>query len=39
VIGATLLGVFVWGERLSTANRIGLGLAALALVLLGMGRT
>ena len=39
VIGAALLGVWVWGERLSTANRLGLGLAALALVLLGMGRT
>ena len=39
VIGAALIGVFVWGERLSTANRLGLGLAALALVLLGMGRT
>ncbi len=38
VIGATLLGVFVWGERLSGANRLGLGLAAVALVLLGMGR-
>jgi drug/metabolite transporter (DMT)-like permease len=39
VIGAALVGVFVWGERLSTANKLGLGLAALALVLLGMGRT
>jgi drug/metabolite transporter (DMT)-like permease len=39
VIGAALIGVWVWGERLSTANRFGLGLAALALVLLGMGRT
>jgi len=39
VIGAALVGVFVWGERLSTANRLGLGMAALALVLLGMGRT
>ncbi|MEP0546869.1 MAG: hypothetical protein ABJF88_08055 [Rhodothermales bacterium] len=38
VIGATLLGVFVWGERLSGANRLGLGLATVALVLLGMGR-
>ena len=37
VIGATLIGVFVWGERLSRANRFGLGLAAFALVLLGMG--
>ena len=39
VIGAALVGVFVWGERLSTANKLGLGLAALALVLLGTGRT
>lgn len=39
VIGAALVGVWVWGERLSVANRFGLGLAALALVLLGMGRT
>ncbi len=36
VIGATLLGVLVWGERLSAANRLGLGLAAVALVLLGL---
>lgn len=39
VIGAALIGVFVWGERLSTANKFGLGLAALSLILLGMGRT
>jgi drug/metabolite transporter (DMT)-like permease len=31
---ATLLGVMVWKERLSTANKAGLALAALALVLL-----
>lgn len=31
---ATLLGVMVWKERLSTANKWGLALAALALVLL-----
>ncbi len=35
VIGAALLGVLVWGERLSRANRLGLGLSVLALLLLG----
>jgi drug/metabolite transporter (DMT)-like permease len=34
VIGAAVLGVVFWGERLSRSNIIGLGLAALALVLL-----
>jgi len=33
---AALLGVTVWGEHLSRPNRIGLGLAAVALVLLGV---
>jgi len=33
---AALLGVTVWGEHLSRPNRIGLGLAALALLLLGL---
>ncbi|MFB6279755.1 MAG: hypothetical protein ABEK75_09645 [Salinibacter sp.] len=33
---AALLGVTVWGEHLSRPNRIGLGLAAVALVLLGL---
>lgn len=36
VIGAALLGVLMWGERLSTANRLGLGLAVVALVLMGL---
>ena len=36
VFGAALLGVFVWKERLSRANQVGLGLAALALLLLGL---
>lgn len=36
VLGGALLGVFVWGERLSRASRLGLALAALALVLLGL---
>lgn len=36
VIGAALLGVLVWGERLSRANAAGLALAALALALLTM---
>lgn len=36
VIGAALLGVGVWGERLSPVNRVGLVLAVLALVLLGL---
>lgn len=34
VLGAALLGVYVWGERLSRINVAGLALAALALVLL-----
>lgn len=34
VIGAALLGVYVWGERLSRLNWAGLGLAAVALFLL-----
>ena len=34
VVGAALLGVFVWGERLSRANWTGLALAAGALSLL-----
>lgn len=33
---AALIGVTVWGERLSRANQIGLGLASVALVLLGL---
>jgi drug/metabolite transporter (DMT)-like permease len=33
---AALIGVTLWGERLSRPNRIGLGLACLALVLLGL---
>ncbi len=33
---AALLGVTVWGEHLSRPNRIGLGLAVVALVLLGL---
>ena len=33
---AALLGVTVWGEHLSRANRIGLVLASLALLLLGL---
>lgn len=36
VIGAALLGVYVWGERLSRLNWMGLSLAALALVLLNL---
>ncbi len=38
VIGAALLGVGVWGERLSRLNQAGLALAALALFLLSVGR-
>ena len=34
VLGAALIGRVVWSERLSTANLAGLGLAAVALVLL-----
>ena len=34
VLGAALLGRLVWGERLSRANVAGLGLAAVAVVLL-----
>lgn len=33
---AALLGVTVWSERLSRPNKIGLGLAAVALLLLGV---
>lgn len=33
---AALLGVYVWGEHLSRANRIGLGMALVALLLLGL---
>lgn len=33
---AALLGVYVWGEHLTRANRIGLGLALIALLLLGL---
>lgn len=33
---AALLGVYVWGEHLSQANKIGLGLALVALLLLGL---
>lgn len=36
VVGAAVLGVVVWGERLSGANKLGLGLAAGALLLLGL---
>ena len=36
VIGAALLGVFFWGERLSRLNWSGLALAALALLLLNL---
>ena len=36
VIGAALLGVYVWGEHLSRLNWIGLALAAVALVLLNL---
>ncbi len=36
MIGAALLGVLVWQERLSRRNWAGLGLAAVALVLLGL---
>jgi multidrug transporter EmrE-like cation transporter len=31
---AAVLGVYLWGERLSLANRLGLGLAIVALILL-----
>ena len=34
VMGAALLGVLVWGERLTRANLVGLGCAAVALALL-----
>ncbi|MEM8559533.1 MAG: hypothetical protein AAGG50_17070, partial [Bacteroidota bacterium] len=34
VVGAAVLGIVVWRERLARVNVIGLGLAALALVLL-----
>ncbi len=33
---AALLGVYVWGEHLTRANRVGLGLALIALLLLGL---
>ncbi len=36
VVGAAVLGVVVWGERLTGTNRLGLGLAAGALLLLGL---
>ena len=36
VIGAALLGVYVWGEHLSRLNRLGLALAAVALLLLNL---
>jgi len=36
VIGGAVLGVLVWGERLSRVNVIGLALAAAALVLLSV---
>ena len=36
VLGAALLGVYVWGERLSALNKAGLGCAALALLLLNL---
>jgi len=31
---ASLLGVYIWGEHLSRANRVGIGLAIVALVML-----
>ena len=36
VIGAALLGVYVWGEHLSRRNKAGLALAAVALLLLNL---
>ena len=36
VLLAALLGVYVWGERLTRINRLGLGLAVLALLLLNV---
>lgn len=36
VIGGALLGVWIWGEHLSMRNKIGLGLAAVALLLLNL---
>jgi uncharacterized membrane protein len=36
VLGAALLGVLVWSERLSGLNWAGIGLAAAALVLLNL---
>lgn len=36
VVGAAVLGVLVWGERLTGLNKVGLGLAAGALLLLGL---
>jgi drug/metabolite transporter (DMT)-like permease len=37
VLGAALLGVLAWGERLSRANWLGLAVAGLALALLWNG--
>lgn len=37
VLLAALLGVTVWGEQLTRTNRIGLGLAVVALLLLNVG--
>lgn len=36
VVLAAGLGVYVWGERLSRLNKIGLGLAVIALILLNI---
>jgi drug/metabolite transporter (DMT)-like permease len=36
VLLGALLGVYVWGERLSRLNRVGLACAALALLLLNL---
>jgi drug/metabolite transporter (DMT)-like permease len=36
VLLAAALGVWVWGERLTRLNRIGLGLAVVALLLLNL---
>ncbi len=36
MVVAALLGVTIWGERLSRPNRMGLALACVALVLLGL---
>lgn len=37
VLGGALLGVAVWGERLGRSAQVGLGVAALALLLLSLG--